>query len=81
MRLKKAVYEKINDMLQNGKASFPSILAAYPDLSEDVLFGVYLRKAHHDARASLRKISALKLRIDQLYYSYGTIIYYLSLNL
>ena len=69
MRLKKAVYDRINELLVDGKKSFPAVMAEYPDISEDVLFGVYLRKAHHDARASLRKISSLKLRIDQLYYS------------
>lgn len=70
MRLKKAVYDRINELLTDGKNSFPAVKAEYPDISEDVIFNVYLRKAHHDARASLRKISALKLRIDQLYYSY-----------
>lgn len=69
MRVKKAVYERINDMLVDGKRSFPHVKEAFPEISDDVLFGIYLRKVHHDARASLRKISALKLRIDHLYQS------------
>lgn len=69
MRIEKAVYEKMNEMLTRGRESFPSIQERFPEMSDEFIFNVYLRKAHHDARSSLRKISSLKLRIDQLYHS------------
>lgn len=70
MRIKRETYEKVNDLLVAGTASFADIKLAYPELLEEVIHAIYLRKAHHDARSSLRKISALKLRIDHLYNVY-----------
>lgn len=67
MRIKRSVFEKINELLTDGQESFPVVKKAFPDIPDDTIHGINLRKAHHDARSSLRKISALKLRIDHLY--------------
>lgn len=67
MRLEQQIYDQICQLLTDGKASIPRVQEAMPELSLGVIQSVYHRKAHHDARLSLRKISNLKLRIDYLY--------------
>ncbi len=70
MRIKRNLFDKINELLTDGRNSFQLIQESFPDIDDDLLYQIYLRKAHHDARCSLRKISNLKLRIDHLYNSY-----------
>lgn len=70
MRIIRATFEKINDLLVDGCRSFPAVHAVYPDIPDDILYDIYLRKAHHDARSSLRKISALKLCTAHFYKQY-----------
>lgn len=70
MRIIRATFERINDLLVDGCKSFPAVHAVYPDIPDDILYDIYLRKAHHDARSSLRKISALKLCTAHFYKQY-----------
>jgi hypothetical protein len=70
MRLKRQVYDQICQLITDGKDSLPAVQEAFPHIPEKVIKGVYHRKAHHDARHSLRSISNLRLRIDYLYMQY-----------
>jgi hypothetical protein len=70
MRLKRQVYDQICQLITDGKDSLPLVQEKFPEIPEKVIKGVYHRKAHHDARHSLRSISNLRLRIDYLYVQY-----------